>query len=222
MFRVLCFMAAMLAAWSTPLLADSGKERLEEFRNNMRGLRGDFVQNVLDEKLNPLEQSHGTLALKRPNQFRFEYLEPLPQLIVADGQEVWIYDIELNQVTVRAIGDTIGNTPALLLSSDEPLERSFVITELGEQGGLQWVGLEPLATDATYTMIRIGLDASTMQMMEMTDTFGQITQLRFSNLQRNAVLDPVLFQFAPPAGVDVLRDGASAATGGTGSTVTGN
>ena len=191
-------------------LADSGRERLDSFLDGMRTLNGVFEQSVFDENLRRLEQSRGTLALQRPNRFRFEYVEPFEQLIVADGESVWLYDRELEQVTVRPIRDTIGSTPALLLSSERPLEDDFEIREIGPHAELLWVGLRPLSTDATFRDIRLGFADDGLRMMEMADNFGQVTQLKFLELERNPKLEAGLFEFTPPAGVDVLRDAPAA------------
>jgi len=196
--------------------AETGQQRLDRFLDGMRTLSADFVQQVFDEKLTRVDQSQGTLSLSRPNRFRFEYYPPLPTLIVADGTQVWIYDPELRQVTVRSIDSTIGSTPAVLLSSDRPLAEDFELRELGEVSGLLWVGLKPRAADATFTDIRLGFDAQTLRMMEMADTFGQVTQLRFARMDRNPPVNDALFRFTPPPGVDVLQGESPAAPTATG------
>ena len=189
--------------------AQSGEERLHAFLDGMRSLSADFVQQVFDENLTRIDESQGTLSLQRPNQFRFEYFPPLPTLIVSDGTRVWIYDPELKQVTVRGVDATIGDTPALLLSSDQPVEEDFELRELGEVSGLVWVGLKPRSENATFTDIRLGFDDETLRMMEMADTFGQVTQLRFARMDRNAGVNTAQFRFTPPQGVDVMYDDPS-------------
>ncbi len=212
--RSLVFALGLLLA--TAASAQGGKERLDRFLKDMRTLSADFTQQVFDENLRRIDDSQGTFVLSRPNRFRFEYFPPLPTLIVSDGQRVWIYDAELKQVTVRAIDKTIGSTPALLLSSDRPIDEDFAMRELGEVSGLVWVGLKPLAADATFTDIRLGFDDKTLRMMEMADNFGQVTQMRFVRIEENARVNEALFRFTPPAGVDVIYDDPSLAPAAVG------
>ena len=195
-------LAALLAAVPAVFAQPTGTERLHAFLDGMQSLSADFVQQVFDENLNRVDESQGTLSLERPDRFRFEYFPPLPTLIVSDGTRVWIYDPELKQVTVRGVDATIGDTPALLLSSDEPIEQDFELRELGEVSDLVWVGLRPKSENATFTDIRLGFDDETLRMMEMADNFGQVTQLRFARVRRDADVNDALFRFTPPQGVD--------------------
>ena len=206
-FRSLVLSLALLAAPAAH--AQSGEERLRAFLDGMETLSADFVQQVFDENLSRIDESQGTLRLQRPNRFRFEYFPPLPTLIVSDGTRVWLYDPELKQVTVRRVDTTIGDTPAVLLSSGEPVENDFDVRELGEVSGLVWVGLRPKSENATFTDIRLGFDEQTLRMMEMADSFGQVTQLRFARMDRNAEVNSALFRFTPPQGVDVMYDDPS-------------
>ncbi len=184
--------------------ADTGSERLETFLATVQTLKSDFRQTVFDEDMNRLEEGAGVMYLQRPGRFRWHYSTPYPQEIVADGERVWIYDPELEQVTVKSLEQTLGDTPALLLSSDRPVEESFRVLDLGDLEGLAWVGLEPLSEDATFSQVRLGFDTETLASMELVDNFGQTTRLRFSGLQRNPELDPELFEFEPPSGTDVI------------------
>ena len=183
-----------------------GRERLDAFFKDVQSLRGEFSQTVLDPRMKVSEQAQGTLALQRPGKFRWDYKAPYHQLIVANGDKVWIYDMELEQVTVKAIGDAMGNTPAQLLSSGDSLEKSFTVIEQGKSGDLEWVELIPKQKDTSFEKVRLGFDQRDLRSMELIDNFGQTTRLQFSQLERNPKLVPSLFDFKPPPGVDVVGE----------------
>ena len=145
--------------------------------------------------------------MQRPGKFRWDYLEPYKQLIVSDGSKIWIYDTELEQVTVKPIESGLSDTPALLLSGDKPLDQAFVITDLGENGGLEWVELMPKVSDTSFERVRLGFGKDDLQGMELVDNFGQTTRLDFTNLKRNPAVEQSLFAFTPPPGVDVIGEG---------------
>ncbi len=188
------------------VLADTATERLETFLAQVRSLRAGFQQTLYDESFRPLEESSGVMYLQRPDRFRWDYTEPYRQLIVSDGSKVWIYDVDLDQVTVRALSAAVGTTPASLLSSARPIEESFSVQDLGEEGGLAWVELRPLAEDVSFARVRLGFDRRGLRRMELLDSFGQTTVLEFHDVVRNPDLDPDLFHFEPPEGVDVVGD----------------
>ena len=186
--------------------ADTGIDRLQHFFDHLEGLKADFSQTVIDAHSVTLQNASGTLELLRPGRFRWDYEEPYKQLIVADGKKVSIYDPDLDQVTVKLLDQTIGNMPALLLSNDQPLEDSFNVTDLGVKDGLEWLVLDPKARDTSFEKIRLAFNDQTLHTMELVDSFGQTTQLVFSKLQRNPDIDPAIFHFTPPPGVDVIGD----------------
>lgn len=200
--------AALLALllWLVPAAAAQVPPRLQRFLDEVQTLRADFRQTVLDEQGERLQSSSGTMYLQRPDRFRWEYREPYPQLIVADGRRVWIYDRDLEQVTVRSLGEAVGSSPAQLLSSGRPLQESFRIEDQGEREGLAWIALEPRDADATFSRVRLGFDGGHLTAMELRDNFGQLTRVRFSAVETNLTLDPGLFEFTPPPGVDVIGD----------------
>ncbi len=202
------YLGGALALWclTASLAHAGGRERLESFFKDVQSLRGEFSQTVLDPRMNITEQAQGTLALQRPGKFRWDYQAPYHQLIVADGKKVSIYDIELEQVTMKPFSETLGNTPAQLLSSGENLEKSFTIVEQGAQGDFEWVELTPKQQDTSFERIRLGFDKTNLRVMELVDTFGQTTRLQFSRLERNPKLVPSLFDFKPPPGVDVVGE----------------
>lgn len=195
-----------LSVWLSAA-AGEGTERLNEFYREVRSLQAHFDQVVFDEAGEVVQESGGEVALQRPDRFRWDYRRPYRQLIVGDGQRVWIYDPELQQVTVKPLDGAGGNTPSLVLSGTRPLEESFQIREAGRRDGLAWVELVPREAEADFQAVRIGFGEE-LEVMELTDNFGQVTRIRFRDLKRNPALDPALFEFTVPAGVDVVREGA--------------
>lgn len=205
---------ALLLGWSMSIgvVAETASERLHAFMSDLRSLQGDFQQVLFDEDRTRLEEARGAFWLQRPGRFRWDYQEPYPQLIVADGKNVWIYDRELEQVTVKPLADALGSTPAFLLSSNQPLEESFTIEDLGSRDGIAWVELKPRSTEVQFSSIQLGFRGEKLRRMELTDSFGQLTRLHFQHTRENVALDPALFNFSPPQGVDVVGE-SSPSTG---------
>ncbi|MEM7252031.1 MAG: outer membrane lipoprotein chaperone LolA [Pseudomonadota bacterium] len=195
----------LLVALSGVANAETARETLERFLLDTSTIKARFEQKVYDEQLREISASNGTVMVRRPGRFRWDYRGDTLQTIVADGEKVWVYDPELQQVTVRSLDLALGNTPALLLSSTRPLDETFVVREFGQQAGADWVELKPLGDDATFVSVRVGLAGGQIHVMEMVDNFGQLTELTFQNLERNPSLDASLFSFSPPAGVDVIE-----------------
>lgn len=186
--------------------AESGSQRLHTFFDDTHSLQADFEQTLFDENLSSLEDSRGKMYLERPGKFRWDYSAPYPQEIVSDGEKVWIYDSELAQVTVKALGDTLGDTPALLLTSERPLDESFDITDLDADDGLAWVELVPKSPDATFASVRLGFDGDELRVMALVDSFGQTTKITFAEIVKNPNFNHEIFTFSAPDGVDVLGD----------------
>ena len=205
MVRLAVAIGALL--FSSTLAAGPGSERLQDFLAQLEALRADFRQVLLDEKGQAEDESSGQVYLSRPGRFRWDYRKPHPQLIVADGKQVWLYDEELSQVTVRAQAKALDDTPAALLASTAPVEDSFNVTELGERDdGSIWLSLIPKSTASNFEGITVGFDRDgALQAMELKDSFGQTTRLEFSAIERNPTLDEALFRFTPPSGADVIR-----------------
>ena len=196
----------LLCALPVPAFAGNGPERLDAFLDQVRSLRAEFQQSVFDEDARLLDEASGMVYIQRPGRFRWDYSEPYPQEIVGDGEKVWIYDSELEQVTVRPLGDALGDTPVMLLSSDRPVEQSFEVRAIDGPDGYEWAGLRPLGDQVSFTEIRLGFDGDTLRVMELKDAFGQLTRLRFAKVERNPKLAPTLFQFTPPEGADVFTN----------------
>jgi len=193
-------------AWAS---AESGTNALQRFFHDVRTLKASFVQTVRSEDFRKSEKSSGTLLMSRPGHFRWDYEKPYLQQIVADGQKLWIFDIDLDQVIVKSLKKAIGNTPAVLLSGSADLSDQFIINDYKntEPGAdqLVWVELKPKDEEAGFQLLRLGFN-NDLQQMILLDAFGQETRIQFSQLQRNPNIDPALFQFSPPPGVDVLSE----------------
>lgn len=186
--------------------AAPANERLQRFFSEVKSLRADFEQTVVDAKGKTIQEAKGTLSLQRPGKFRWDYRVPYQQVIVADGRKIWVYDSDLEQVTVKPMDAALGGTPAQLLSGTRPLEQDFTIASLGPRGGLEWLELMPKAKEKEFERVRLAFDQNDLRLMEVADSFGQVTLLKFSAIQRNPVLDHKTFTFVPPKGVDVVSE----------------
>jgi outer membrane lipoprotein carrier protein len=198
------FALAVLAA-CVPANAGS-LERFQAFIRTTQSARGDFEQKVYDRNKKLVQDSKGNFAFQRPGRFRWVFSKPYSQVIVGDGLRVWVYDPDLNQVTVRKLTSALGATPAALIAGNADIEQSFVFTDSGESDGLQWLDAKPREKDAGFERIRMGFGLAGIDAMELVDQFGQTTMLKFSNLQRNPALEPGTFRFTPPKGADLLGE----------------
>lgn len=183
-----------------------GQARLERFLSQLSTMEAQFVQTLINPRGELIEESRGTLWLARPGKFRLHYTNPYEQLYVADGNRMWMYDRDLEQVTVKEQADALGSTPALLLSSSEPLENNFTLKELGAHEGFQWLELKPKAADSNFDYVRLAIEGEVLRAMEMVDGFGQTTRLYFETLVRNQKIADDKFRFQPPPGVDVIGE----------------
>ena len=188
-----------------PALAADAAERLQTHLKNVQSLTADFEQIVFDQERAEVQRSSGRLRLHRPARFRWDYRTPYKQLILSDGETVWIYDEELEQVTVKPLDRAVARTPAMVLSSGDAVDRHYEVTDLGEREGLDWLRLVPKASDTDYEHVRLGFGGDALRVMELEDGFGQITRLNFSDIDANAAIDPMWFRFEPPPGVDVIE-----------------
>ena len=190
-----------------PVFAHAGAvDQLHDFLKNTRTLKADFAQSVIAKNGRKPQQSSGVVAIARPGKLRWEIQKPFPQLVVGDGEKIWIHDPELQQVTVRKAGQAIGGSPAALLSGSNELEKNFTLKEAGEADGLAWVEATPKVSDSGFERVRLGFSGSDLKAMELLDSFGQTTLIHFSRLERNPALPAATFRFVPPAGVDVVGE----------------
>jgi len=198
---------AIITSLSMPAWAEDAEQRLKAALKNMDNLSAEFKQTMLDEDKNIVQQSSGTLALQRPGKFTWIYTEPFEQRIIADGSELWVYDVELDQVTVKPMDASISNAPIMILMKESDVTQQFNVIEVGQRKFLFWVELEPREKDLEYQRIFIGLDDGKVRAMELQDQFGQSTQIVFDNLRVGVVHNPAIFKFVPPEGVDVYGVG---------------
>ena len=182
-------------------------DKLKTFIAATRSGQADFSQTVLDKNGKRIQSASGTMQFVRPGKFRWAYHKPYEQIIVGDGAKFWLYDVELNQVTVRKLDAALGSSPAALLAGNNEIESSFSLKDSGDKEGLEWLEATPKTQDTSFEKIRMAFNVqSELVVMELQDSFGHNTVLRFSNIQRNPQLSPQLFKFTPPKGADVLGE----------------
>ena len=184
----------------------SGLDDFLSFNTATRTATARFEQQVFDRAGKVVERASGTFAFQRPGKFRWTYEKPNKQLLVGDGQKLWIYDPDLAQVTVKRIDQAISSTPAALLAGKDDITRLFTLKDAGNADGLNWVEALPKAQDTGFERVRLGLAGKSLAAMELYDQLGGRTMLRFSDLKANATVAPDTFTFTPPKGADVLED----------------
>lgn len=193
---------AMALMFAGTVQADAVTD-LKAWLQETRTLKADFAQTSAGGFTGG--KSQGTMAISRPGKFRWSIVKPYNQLMVGDGQRIWLYDPELRQVIVRKSDKALGGSPAALLAGDNDVDQRFTLKTDGEHGGAQWVIAEPRQNDTGFARIRIGLSGNELKGMILEDSFGQVTTLIFSNVIRNGDVAPSQFRFSPPAGVDILK-----------------
>ncbi len=194
---------ALAALVSAPAWAGA-VEQLRGFLTDTKSARGEFSQRVTTGK--KTTASSGKFEFERPGRFRWSYVKPYEQTIVADGQKLFVYDRDLNQVTVKKLTAAVPASPASILFGTGDFERDFDVREDGSRDGLAWVIAKPRTRESQFDSIRIGMNGTVLAAMQIVDSFGQTTDLRFSGLERNPKLDAAAFQFVVPKGADVLED----------------
>ena len=199
---VLALAAALVASQA----CGSGLDQLRAFLRGATTGKTIFQQLVTRKAGRAPQESSGTFAFSRPGKFRWTYDAPHPQIIVGDGEKLWIYDPDLKQVIVKKLGQALGSTPAALLAGDDALDRNFELHDGGTVDGVEFVDAKPRAADSGFTGVRIGFEHNLPRIMELSDSFGQQTRLTFGNFERNAAVDPNLFRFVPPPGADVVGE----------------
>jgi len=201
-------LALLLACF--PLHSYAGAiEKLKSFIAATHSAQADFTQDVLDQNGKRIQGASGIMQFQRPGKFRWTYRKPYEQLIVGDGTKFWLYDVDLNQVTVRKLDAALGSSPAALLSGSNEIERGFTLTEDGDRGGLEWLQATPKGKgqDSSFEKILMAFNAqSELVEMELNDMFGHKTVLRFSAMQLNPRIPEQQFRFTPPKGADVVGE----------------
>jgi len=184
----------------------SGRDQFQAFVDTTHSARAVFTQSVVSKSGRKAQVSQGTFAFSRPGKFRWTYEKPYEQLMVGDGDRLWIFDKDLNQVSVKKLGLAIGSSPAALLAADAAAEKHFVIVDAGSSEGMELIEATPRSQDGGFERVRLGFRNNLPQLMEVHDNFGQVTTLRFERFERNPALAPGLFRFVPPKGADVVTE----------------
>ena len=197
----------LLASLMPALTEAAATESLKNFIKETRTVRANFSQTLYDKNARTLQESKGTMLFERPEKFRWTYEKPYEQLIVGDGIQVWFYDQDLNQVTIRQFNIAIGSSPAALLAGSSTIEDNFVLNELGLQNEIEWLEAIPKSKESAFEFIQMGFSPDGMlRIMALRDSFGQTTLLTFSDLEKNPKLPIELFKFTPPANADVISE----------------
>ena len=183
----------------------SGLDQLKSFLDTNRSARGVFTQTMVAKSGRKPQQSAGIFALQRPGKFRWSYEKPYKQLLVSDGDKLWSYDPDLNQVAVKKLGTAFGSSPAALLAGQD-LGKYFELKEGAAADGVEFVEATPKGGDASFERVKIGFVAKQPVSMEIHDSFGQVTVLRFTRFEANPALPAALFRFVAPAGADVVGE----------------
>ncbi len=212
------YIFAVLMLSVLPVSAHAGAiEKLKTFIASTHSAQANFTQDVLDQNGKRIQGASGIMQFQRPGKFRWTYQKPYEQLIVGDGSKFWLYDVDLNQVTVKKLDAALGSSPAALLSGSNEIERGFTLKEDGNRDGLEWLQATPKDRgskgpgskdqDSSFNKILMAFNAqSELAVMELNDMFGHKTVLRFSAMQRNPKIPEQQFRFTPPKGADVLSD----------------
>jgi outer membrane lipoprotein carrier protein len=183
-----------------------GMASVKIFYEQTQAMRATFHQVVTDRQGRKVQEVDGEMQLKRPNKFRWDYNQPFEQQIISDGKQVWLYDIDLAQVTVRALGKALGSSPAALLAGGNDIDKSFKLVNASAKGGLDWVSANPKDKESGFEKILLGFKDNKLQEMSLIDSFGHNTKIVFSQLEVNPVLDDKSFLFLPPKGVDIVGE----------------
>ena len=190
---------------SGAVMAD-GVASLRDFFNSTNSMRAQFSQVVNDNKGRKVQEVQGTMQLQRPNKFRWDYAKPYEQQIISDGKQVFLYDADLQQVTIRELSKTLGSSPAALLAGGDAVEKSFTIKNAVRKDGLSWVLALPKDKDSGFERVLLGFKEQKLRKMELYDSFNHVTNITFDAVERNPVLQQSTFLFTPPKGVDVVGE----------------
>jgi outer membrane lipoprotein carrier protein len=202
---IVAVLACLLALAAPAQGNDEAATRVDTYLASVKTLSADFTQVVRNRDGQVVDRASGTLSLSRPDRFRWDYRQPYLQTIVADGERLWLYDNDLEQVTVRSLEAGLGSTPAMLLSGAGKVSDAFAPVALERQGGWTWARLRPRQEGSDFDFVALAFDArGELAAMELRDKLGQATVIEFGNVRRNPSLDPSLFRFEPPPGADVI------------------
>jgi len=200
--KVLLFVACLLPA----VASAGGTERLKAFVQQTQSARTHFSQAVLDKSGKTVQEASGTMQFSRPGKFRWVYDKPYEQVIVGDGVKLWVYDLDLNQVSVKKLDQALGSSPAALLAGSNEIDKAFNLKDSATKDGLEWLEATPKGSESTFESVRMGFEGASLKVMELHDNFGQTTVIRFSAIERNPKISPEQFRFSPPKGADVIGE----------------
>ena len=206
LIKFLTVFLVLLSSLFSNLAAADGVQSLREFFNSTSTMRAQFSQVVNDNKGRKVQQVEGTMQLQRPNKFRWDYKKPYEQQIVSDGKQVFLFDTELQQVTIRDLSKTLGSSPAAMLAGGDAVEKSFTLKNATRKDGLSWVLALPKDKDSGFERVLLGFKADKLRKMELYDSFNHVTHITFNEVERNPVLQDATFLFTPPKGVDVVGE----------------
>ncbi len=205
--------AALISMLVAGTAQAAAADDLREFVKGTRSGKVAFTQTVVNRNGKVSNPASGTFQFARPGKFRWVYEKPYEQWIVGDGDKLWIYDKDLNQVTVRKLGSSLGQSPAAILAGSDDLEKNFALKEAGTQDGMEWLEATPKAKDTSFELVRMSafkerrqLQPRALAAMELHDTFGQTSVLKFGTIERNPTLAADTFRFTPPKGADVMGE----------------
>ena len=204
--KVVTSLACVSVLLSNAAFAADGVTSLKEFFSNTNSMRAKFHQVVNDNKGRKVQEVEGTMQLQRPNKFRWDYNKPYEQQIVSDGKQVFLFDPELQQVTVRDLSKAIGSSPAAMLAGGDAVEKSFTLKNAVRKDDLTWVLALPKDKDSGFDRVLLGFKEEKLRKMEMYDSFNHITHITFDDVERNPALQDATFLFTAPKGVDVVGE----------------
>ncbi|MGO4380918.1 outer membrane lipoprotein chaperone LolA [Pseudoduganella sp. RAF53_2] len=204
----------IVAALAAGLLVagSAGASALDQFKSfvaSTKAARGDFTQKLVknvDGKEKVSQPASGTFVFERPGKFIWTYQKPYEQLLQADGEQLYIFDKDLNQVTVKKLGNALGSSPAAILFGSNDLEKNFTLSDAGARDGLEWLKAVPKTKDTSFEQILIGLKNGAPEAMELKDNFGQTSVLAFKKFEKNPALNATSFKFVMPKGADVINN----------------
>ncbi len=205
-WRPLVACGLLLVAVCSKAAEDTDLNKLEQFLKGLETFQAAFEQTLLGEDGEVIEKSVGVVYIKRPGRFHWNYYEPYSQYLISDGKSLWVYDEDLEQVTVRDVTGTMENTPAAILGGDVDIDEHYVVIDEQDQGEIDWIELTPRNIESQYKTIRLGFRDDRLAEMHLFDSLGQQTEIAFLDSKHNPELEDGLFDFQPPAGVDVIDD----------------
>jgi outer membrane lipoprotein carrier protein len=200
----LCCSVLLLAACAGQrVFAD---DLVADYFSGLDTFQSQFVQTVIDSDGQQVQRSEGTVWIRKPGRFRWDYQTPYRQLIVADGKQLWTYDEDLEQATVKPVDEALSSTPAMLLSGFRPLSDVMTWQQSGTENGERWFRLDPKQPDSAVERVRIGFESDQLSIIEVTDGFGNHTRIQFSQIKRNQAIDQDLFKLELPPDTDIIGD----------------